>query len=66
MFDDTTNPRAFVERDLLTLVAIRRSDRSLERLLETSPATAPQQLITELCAQLSSEYYAMRFFPAKD
>lgn len=63
MLSEATHPRATIERDLLTLVAVRRSQFSVTRMLEDAPATAPHDIIADLCAQLSGEFYRTRFAP---
>lgn len=63
MLAEFTHPRAFVERDLMTLVAVRRSAFSVNRMLEGATAADPGDVISELCAQLTSAFYEMRFSP---
>jgi hypothetical protein len=63
IYAEATHPRAFIERDLLTLVALRRSDFNLERMISAAPGAGPIEIIFELCSQLSSEFYRMEFFP---
>lgn len=63
MYAETTHPRASIERDLLTLVALRRSEFNLLRMIGAAPGAGPIEIISELCSQLSSEFYRMEFFP---
>jgi hypothetical protein len=62
---EATHPRASIERDLLTLVAVRRSGFNVARTLESATVAGPLDLIAELCSQLSSELYRMHFFQAR-
>ncbi len=63
MHAEATHPRAFVARDLLTLVTLRRSAFNLERMLDATPNASATEIIHELCSQLSSEFYRMEFYP---
>lgn len=63
IYAEATHPRAFIERDLLTLIAIRRTDRNVARTRELAPVAGPLEIISELCSQLSNEHYRMHFAP---
>lgn len=65
MLAEATHPRASIERDLLTLVAVRRSHFNVSRMLEGAPTAGPLEVISELCAQLTSEFYRMHFSPSE-
>lgn len=66
MYAEQTHPRASTERDLLTLAVVRRSDRNVTRTMESAPAAGALEIIADLCAQLSSEFYEVHFSPLND
>jgi hypothetical protein len=63
---EATHPRASVERDLMTMISVRRSVFNVTRTIAAEPEAGSARIIENLCTQLSTEFFNMRFTPAAE